>query len=492
MGCMGPLHIMLGLLFWHEQSGDEKVLKGVIKIADLFCDFFLSGGRRMAPTGSEDANLAPIHTFCLLYGITGYERYVDLAREIEKDFELPPIDNYFSGAGDYMRTALKGLEFHDIPLAHGRRWEGLHSVQGICEMYFITGEEKYRNVVEHIWWSIVKLDRHNNGGYSSGEAASGNPYSKRPIETCCTIAWMAFSVDMLRMTGDSKVADELELSILNSGMGLVSPSGRWWTYNTPMEGIRKSFSEDTLEHFHGRPGTSELSCCAANGPRAIGILSDWCIMAQDNCLVMNYYGECKMEALLQSGNLVKIEQNTDYPRSGKIDIAISPGTDETFAMKLRIPYWSARTNLRCNAESVDGVKPGEYVEIQRKWIRGDRIEIDLDMSLHYWYGERECAGKCSIFRGPLLLAYDIGFNNIENEELPRFDALTIEEESTCVDSWFKPWQVWGFPTRDGRKVKLCDFASAGFGGFPYFTWFSVENMNKVGFSKNNPLRTSRP
>ena len=44
------------------------------------------------------------------------------------------------------------------------------------------------------------------------------------------------SVEMLEMTGDSIVADELELSTLNSAIGMFSPTGRWSTYNTPMDG----------------------------------------------------------------------------------------------------------------------------------------------------------------------------------------------------------------------------------------------------------------
>ena len=117
--------------------------------------------------------------------------------------------------------------------------------------------DKYRRAFEHIWWSIVKLDRHNNGGFSSGEQAQGNPYHKGAIETCCTIAWTALSVEMLRLTGNPVVADELELSTLNSVLGLHSRSGRWVTYNTPMDGTRLASAHDIV--FQARAGSPVTS-----------------------------------------------------------------------------------------------------------------------------------------------------------------------------------------------------------------------------------------
>jgi hypothetical protein len=40
---------------------------------------------------------------------------------------------------------------------------------------------------------------------------------------------MALSVEMLRLTGSSIVADDLEMYMLNIGLGMMSPSGRWVT-----------------------------------------------------------------------------------------------------------------------------------------------------------------------------------------------------------------------------------------------------------------------
>ena len=66
--------------------------------------------------------------------------------------------------------------------------------------------------MEKIWHSGVEGDRHNTGGITSGEGFTGSPYNPGAIETCCTVAWTAFSIDVLRMTGNSLVADEIELA----------------------------------------------------------------------------------------------------------------------------------------------------------------------------------------------------------------------------------------------------------------------------------------
>ena len=66
---------------------------------------------------------------------------------------------------------------------------------------------------------------------------------------------MALSIDMLRLTGDPLVADELELSTFNAVFGAQSPTGRWWTYNTPMDGHRRASAHDIV--FQARAGTPE-------------------------------------------------------------------------------------------------------------------------------------------------------------------------------------------------------------------------------------------
>ncbi|MBM3459573.1 MAG: hypothetical protein FJX77_13715, partial [Armatimonadetes bacterium] len=412
----GHYHILLGLLHWHEEAGDPSGLAAAERIGDRFCDQFLGRTPRLVDTGSTEMNLAPLHGLCLLYRRTGRERYLALARQLVEELAARDADGN-PLAGDYLNTALAGREFYQGPKP---RWESLHPIMGLAELYGITGDERYRRAFEQIWTSIQRLDRHNNGGFSSGEQAQGNPYHPGAIETCCTIAWMALSVEMLRLTGDSRVADELELSLLNSVVGMHSPTGRWATYNTPMDGVRKASAHDIV--FQSREGSPELNCCSVNSARGFGLLSEWAVLRHAEGLALNWYGPGAITATLAGGETVTLRQETGYPRTGHVQLTLHRERAAEFTLRLRIPHWSRESEVRVNGAAVPAGQPGRYLALRREWRTGDRVDLHLDLRPHLWVGEQECAGLASLYRGPLLLAYDRRFNRCDPYAVPTLDA----------------------------------------------------------------------
>ncbi len=483
----GQYHVMLGLYLWYQETGDARALAAARRCADYFCRYFLDENRRTLQAGSEEMNQSSIHIFTLLYRETGEPRYLQMARAIEKDWETPP-------SGDYVRTSLAGKPFYQTPKP---RWESLHGVQGIAELYFITGDSNYRRAFEQIWWTILEGDRHNTGGFSSGEQATGNPYDPRPIETCCTVAWMTITLDMLRMTGDSRAADELELSTWNAALGAQSPSGRWWTYNTPMDGDRKASAHEIV--FQARPGSPELNCCSVNGPRSLGMLSEWAVMRAPDGIALNYFGASRFRVPLPSGNRVQIVQETRYPLDGAIRIRIQPEREERFTLSLRIPGWSRSTTVKLNGRAVSGVKPGSYLRMERVWRAEDRIEMTADLSPRAWVGEREAAGKVSVYCGPILMAYDPRFDTHAPDSLPALTPemllrapQTREKETASLKTQEAPLLLLRFTDAQGGGITLCDFASAGMAGNVYRTWLPAKGFSPVAFSRENPLRLPPP
>jgi uncharacterized protein len=479
-------HVMIGLLTWYDETHDEQALAATTRIGDLLCARFLGARQpRMVDIGSTEMNLAPVHSLCVLYRTTGQPRYLELARQVAGEFAArDPAGHPL--AGDYIDSAADGREYFQIPKP---RWESLHALLALPELYELTGEDRYRRPFEHWWWSIVKLDRHNNGGFSSDEQARGNPYHQGAIETCSTIAWITLSTAMLKLSGNSIAADELELSTFNSALGMHSPTGRWATYNTPMDGVRKASAHDIV--FQARAGTPELNCCSVNSPRGLGLLSEWAVLRDSRGLTLNWYGPGKIATTVADGRKVGWTASTEYPRDGRVEIRLDEVPGGPFPLRFRIPAWSAKTAVKVNGAAVTDVKPGTYLALDRAWQTGDRIELDLDFSLHYWAGDQECAGKASIYRGPLLLTYDRRFNSMDPADIPALDARGLAGTLTTWSGRFPPVVLLDFKAKDGRVLRLCDFASAGNAGSPYRSWLRVEGVQPAAFSRTNPLRSGR-
>jgi len=375
----GHYHIMLGLLLWHELNPDPRAFDCARRIADLLVRRFLRGPERLHDTGEHEMNQAPVHALTMLYRLTGEADYLALARKIVAEFALPP-------AGDYYRQGLAGVPFHQTPKP---RWESLHPIMGLVELYYATGDGTYRRAFENLWWSMLEGDRHNNGGFTSGEKATGNPYHAGAIETCCTVAWSAMTVEMLKLTGNPVVADELELTLFNSGFGMMSPSGRWVTYNTPMEGTRQASAHAIV--FQARAGSPELNCCSVNGPRILGLVGEWALLAgKPGELFLNYYGAGTIATPLLSGQTLRLTQKTNYPVGGKVKIAVGLEKAENFILALRIPAWSAQTRVKVNGETLAAPRPGEYLRLERDWQPDDSVEMELDMRPHVWADPRQC------------------------------------------------------------------------------------------------------
>ena len=128
LGSLGPLPCALRLALWHEHTGDPAALAAARKAGDLVCQTYLDTSRRVFDAGDSEMNMSILTGMAMLYRLTGEPRYLRMAREVEKDWER---------AGDYLRAGLDGREYFQSPRP---RWESLHDLQGLFELWRITGE----------------------------------------------------------------------------------------------------------------------------------------------------------------------------------------------------------------------------------------------------------------------------------------------------------------------------------------------------------------
>lgn len=455
-------HNMLGLYLWGRVSNNQIATAVLNRAAECLYDFYIIQENKLdEDKGGTDVAIG--HIFAILYRETKDPRYLEMVQKTFATFEG------ISG-GDYFRAGLQNKPFYKM---NRTRWESLHAIQTIAQTYYITKQEEYRRSFENIWDGIRRYDRHNTGGFSSGECAVGNPYDLGAIETCCTIAWMALSQDMLMLSDRSYVADEIELTLWNALLGAQHYSGRSFTYNTPMIGDKKSSAHEIV--FQATAGSAEVNCCSVNGPRGLSMIGDFGVLVKDEQITVNYYGASEIIINTSNGHRVQVTQTGDYPFGDNLRLTVV--TDEGYKgdFRLRIPFWSEETLLIRNGVPLVDVVPGVYFVLKN--IRcGDVIDLKLDFRPHFWQGNLELVGKTSLYIGPILLAYDQRFNegSIDVPHLLRLSDLvfaSIDYEDIMQP---KPYKLVQLTSVDGISMKLCDFASAGQTGTLYTTWLPTE------------------
>jgi hypothetical protein len=290
---------------------------------------------------------------------------------------------------------------------------------------------------------------------------------------------MALTLDYLRLTGDPRAADDLELATLNAGLGAQHPSGRWWTYNTPMDGQREASAHTIV--FQARAGTPELNCCSVNGPRVLGMLSEWAVMSASDGLVVNWLGAGRFSGKLPTGSSVRIESSQDAWREGRTELRVTTDDDQPFALHLRTPAWAKNPRAALNGTAVAPVAAGQYLTLHRRWMTGDRLELNFDLPVRWVAGASETAGKVSLYRGPILLAFDPAQNAFDEEAIPQVELgrlaearrVSLPEPATARERLLRPWLAVDVSAAGARTIRLVDFASAGAAGTRYRSWLTA-------------------
>ena len=442
-------HIMYGLLLWYDLTGNGEYFRAVEKAARLFMNQFYDGKPTIVSTGWSEMNLAVYHIFGILYRRTKNPEYLYFASKIESDLSD-------EAAGDYINYSLKGYEYYQCAKP---RWESMHIIMGIAEMYRNTGNQKYLEVASQIFYSILKTDVHNTGAFSTDEQAIGNPYKNSAIETCCVVAYNALGIEIYSLNGDIKIADFLERSHYNAVLGFNSPSGRWSTYNTPMEGTKCANYHSI--NFQCRPGSPDLNCCSVNAPRGVASVYDWMLTDNDGTLCLNFYED--MYAELSNGLTVEISGG--YPATNRITVKVnSNGLKQKIAF--RIPEWSVNSVIVSDGETFRPAA-GKYFAIKKIW--DSEITIEFDFTPYTEEGGGDYTGKSSIYAGPILYAFDNAENpQIDFENLPVISGKELEEAAPVL-------QTDGSITLSfSNGVVLTDFYHAGVSGSSYKTWFKIE------------------
>ncbi len=439
-------YVLLGLIAQYDLYGNKEYLDAAVKSADHLMSCLGPGKISLEeyghPAHKGGCNYSILEPIVLLYERTGEKRYLDYANYIVDSWSKP--SKYTKNGVHFIEDIENGVPLVESEVIHA--YTLMSNFEGLCELYRATGNKRYLNVCVMLGNKIIKDELMINGSVSNHEswyngATEQTEMLETPQETCATVTWMKLCYQLLRLTGDSKWADQLEISLYNALLGAMMPKGEWWAYNSPLNGERVPSS------LQG----SDLSCCVSSGPRGLLITPGWAIMNDlKNGPVINLYSAGTASFKLPDGKNVSIIQETDYPVNNLISLIIQPETTSSFVLKLRIPEWSKQSVLKVNGETIP-CKPGSYASIKRTWNKNDKVTLELDLRGRIIRAPSG-APQQAIMRGPVLLA---------------MDSRLVQEQDSTVWLISQPYQYETYIPENGKGFisQKYNFPPAGKDGY---------------------------
>lgn len=460
-------YCMIGLLTYYRYTGNEEALNACRKAADLLLRTFGPGKKSILSAGTQEGMAATsvLEPMVVLYRCTGDERYLAFARYIVKSWDEP-------NGPQIIQTLLTVKEVNKT--ANGKAYEMLSNLVGLCELARATGDRQLIVPVLNAWQDVVSKRLYLTGSASRGEHFPGdydlpNQRAANICETCVTVTWIQLNLQLLRLTGEAKFANEIETSFYNHLAAAQNPEGDDWCYYTPLEGVK--------------PYDSGITCCHSSGPRGMALAPETTYLKANvngtDALLVSTFETSSVTTEL-GGQPVTVAQQSEFPLHGESRLTVKVSQPARFAMHVRVPPWALPLSVKLNGESVQVASQNGWAIIPaREWHNGDSVALAYTLTSRLVLGDHGNAGKAALTWGPFVLAYD----EKRDPGLPRTRLVGLEDNAVQAPGSFASGNFLEFsgqlrtPSQGLVKVELVPFADAGRDGGTFRVWLTAPGVS---------------
>jgi hypothetical protein len=218
-------------------------------------------------------------------------------------------------------------------------------------------------------------------------------------ETCNTYNMLKLTEMLFKGSNKASYADYYERALYNHILASQRPETGGFVYFTPMR----------PNHYRVYSQVDQaMWCCVGSGIESHAKYGEF-IYAHEtkdgrDALFVNLF----IPSTLQwKDKGVRNTQESSFPDAAGTRIVVDDaGKDGRFALKIRYPAWVAagKLQVRVNGKPVRiDAAPGSYVDVERAWTKGDRVDVSLPMTTRL---ERMPDGSnwYAVLHGPIVLA----------------------------------------------------------------------------------------
>jgi DUF1680 family protein len=413
----------LGLLDMAQYARCEQALK----VAESFAKWFLRWIEKF--TREEFDDILDVETGGML------EIWVQLLELTGNGVYQKLIDKYYRSR--LFDVLLDGGD----PLTNMHANTTIPEIIGCARAYGVTGEKKWREIVEAYWrCAVTERGAFATGGQTCGEIWTPKKQLDKRLgeknQEYCTVYNMMRLADYLFMwTGDAKYADYYEQNMQNGilaqsywrgiyshGAGADTPDSGLLTYFLPlMPGGKKGWATETQDFF----------CCHGTLVQSNAQLNRGIYYQDDGSLYVCQYYDSEVRAAAGGRSANIIQKRDDHSGSFHLESAshgrhtISNVTTEFTAhpdrktvyfqitteknidmqIRFRRPYWTkGNPEMYINGKRADcGADKNGFIQAGNNWNNGDIIKLDFPMGISV--STIPGNGRLAAFHyGPLTLA----------------------------------------------------------------------------------------
>lgn len=323
-------------------------------------------------------------TFADAAAISGDERFMQLAKRFSHKKVLDPL--------------LRGED----------RLTGMHAntqipkVIGYKRIADIEGNDQWDRAAQFFWKTVVDNRSITIGGNSVREHFhpaddfSSMLTSEQGPETCNTYNMLRLTKMLYETSADTHYMDYYERALYNHILSTVNPIQGGFVYFTPMRsGHYRVYSQ---------PQTS-FWCCVGSGMENHARYGE---MIYSHGGADNLYVNLFIPSELTWGKTL-ITQTNKFPAEEATTITVNPKKPAEFTIRVRIPEWTDASKMQptVNGQPVEAKAEGGYLAISRKWAKGDKLHVQLPMSLRA-VSLPDKSDNYSFMYGPIVLASSLG------------------------------------------------------------------------------------
>lgn len=354
-----------------------------------FCDWginitsALSDEQMEAMLNMEHGGMNEI--FADAFQITGDEKYLKAAKRYSHKHFLDPLS--------------EGVDNLDNKHANTQ----IPKFIGFERIAELDHDEKYAHAASFSWETITQNRSLAFGGNSRREhfpsVSSCFDYllvGDGP-ESCNTYNMLKLTEDLFRAEPMAKYMDYYERATFNHIRSTQHPEHGGYVYFT---------SARPRQHRKYSAPNKAMWCCVGTGMENHGKYNQIIYTHSNNDLYLNLFIASELN---WKDKGVKIKQETNFPYEEQTKLKITEGSSE-FNLMVRYPGWVKEGDLKILVNGKEfsyTALPSSYVSINRKWKKGDEVQIMLPMQNTVEH-MINVPNYIAIMHGPILLGANTG------------------------------------------------------------------------------------